>query len=208
MLPHVQSAPENTANTEIPMEPVPTPDTVRDLTPNVCLSLVEFKGACLMRTWAKSRDMGTSAPPSLLQQHKSAFSSASAVDLGKSTYSRENESVCAAFWKELLDVWLRREDTIRYCIAVNARNMQLTSPSSNPDDRLDMDRAMTPQSAPSSRGESQTEFVTRQLQNELSVESIIRCRSLEAFKSRCRLFTPHFDSLARGGREKAFWEGR
>lgn len=67
----------------------------------------------------------------------------------------------------------------------------------------------------------------RQLRNELSIESIIRKRSLDGewwrsptperlhaharfwpvFKSRCRFFTPPFSNGPRGEREKSMWNG-
>lgn len=115
------------------------------------------------RSIARSRDTGTSAPPSLLQHHDGRFSSATASDLGKSTYASDSESVCAGFWRELVDVWMRREDTIRYCVAVNQATLtSAPSSSSNPDDRLDLDRASAPAPVQSlSRAESQAEFTVR-----------------------------------------------
>ncbi|KAI3617909.1 hypothetical protein CBS9595_003818 [Malassezia furfur] len=177
-------------------QPLPTPQSVKDVSPNVCLSLVEFKG--------------TSAPPSLLQHHDGRFSSATASDLGKSTYASDSESVCAGFWRELVDVWMRREDTIRYCVAVNQATLtSAPSSSSNPDDRLDLDRASAPAPVQSlSRAESQAEFTERQLRNELAIESIIRRRSLEVFKSRCRAFSPNLSDSVEGQRERTYWEGK
>lgn len=117
----------------------------------------------LNRSYARSRDDGTSAPPSLLQQHDKRFSSASALDLGKSTYASGSNSVCTAFWRELLDVWTHREDTIRYCIAVS-QAARPKAPSNNPDDRLDMDRVVPP-AEPStwSRAENPIDFTVRGL---------------------------------------------
>lgn len=163
----------------------------------------------LNRSSARSRDTGTSAPPSLLQQHDKRFSSAAAADLGKSTYASLNDTVCASFWRELLDVWVRREDTIRYCIAVNGQAANPPAAATNPDNRLDKDYVAAPPPAPAwSRAENQAEFTERQLRNELAVESIIRRRSLEVFKSRCRTFVPTPSDTVEGAREQAFWEGK
>ena len=212
-----------------------TPPNVPDLTPSLCLSLLEFKGTLrpargapslpadmlrqyrkldddvnlrFNRTLARARDQGTSVPPSLLQSHNSRFSSMSATDLGKTTYARTPENVCGFFWQELVNVWAGREDTIRYCIAVNA---QATKPpptvADNPDLRLDRD-APPPPPPPLSRGESMPEFTARQLRNELAIESIIRHRSLDAFKSKCRAFVPHPDAGEHGERELRYWQGQ
>lgn len=107
------------------------------------------------RAFARARDEGTSARPSLLMAHTSRFSSADATDLGRSTYALSPDTVCALFWKELVNVWAGREDTIRYCIAVNA---QAAAPADeSAERRLDGDAPVLP--PPSlGRGESMPEF--------------------------------------------------
>ena len=73
------------------------------------------------------------------------------------------------------------------------------------DDRLDLDRAPAAASVlatAAGRGESDAEFTMRQLRNELAIEAIVRRRSLDVFKSRCRLFSP-----AHTEREQAYWRG-
>ena len=42
----------------------------------------------------------------------------------------------------------------------------------------------------------------RDRRNELAIEAIVRRRSLDVFKSRCRLFSP-----AHTEREQAYWRG-
>ena len=167
----------------------------------------------LNRVLAQTRENGTSAPPSLLQRHDKSFMSSSATDLGRTTYGNAvPEQMCLAFWKELVDLWVRREDTIRYCIEINQQKMeQAHAPrrSISKDDYLDLDRVPVKEDPRPvlrlSRSEPEAEFTARQMQNELMVERIIRHRSLEAFKSRCRPFQP---SDTASDRERAFWEGR
>jgi len=207
----VASEPERAGDPHV----VPTPASVPDVTPSICLSLVEFKDMLrqfravddgvtlrLNRAFAQSRDTGSSAPPSLLQRHDKSFSSSSATDLGRTTYASVPDTMCAAIWTELVQLWTRREDTIKYCIDVNAKHMP--RPLSR-DDRLDLDRTQAAASAPATavtRGESDAEFTMRQLRNELAIEAIVRRRSLDVFKSRCRLFSP-----AHTEREQAYWRG-
>ncbi|CCU99071.1 unnamed protein product [Malassezia sympodialis ATCC 42132] len=194
------SAPVDAKQSLEEMAPIPTPPSVRDVTPSLCLSLVEFKDMLrqfravddsvtlrLNRAFAHSRDRGTSLPPSLLMQHDKSYSSSTATDLGRSTYSSVSETMCASIWLDLVDLWTRREDTIKYCMEINAQQAQQAQAAQAPinkEDLLDLDRAQARErSAPieisRSRGESTAEFMARQLRNELMVESIVRRRSLE-----------------------------
>ncbi|SPO35391.1 uncharacterized protein PSFLO_00862 [Pseudozyma flocculosa] len=196
----------------------PTPTNVKNLTPNTCLAIVEFKDLLrqhrqvddtittrLNRHLARSRDQGYLSSPSLLSS-SSPLSASNAADLGQSTYSTVPEQACAQFWKELLDVWKGREDVVRYCIGV-ADQARGPRPSGT-ESKLDADYTPTPTQARWGRGEDQSEFLTRQMRNELAVESIIRKRSLEAFKSRCRFFQPSPPPGPEGDRERAMWLGR
>lgn len=138
----------------------------------------------LNRAFAQSRDLGSSSPPSLLQRHDKSFSSSSAADLGRSTYAVVSETMCESIWSELALLWKRREDTIRYCIDINAQTQQQRNAAPlSQDDRLDLDRAKASPIETSgvslSRGESTADFTTRQLRNELSIEAIVRRRSLD-----------------------------
>ncbi|WFD24556.1 hypothetical protein MEQU1_003258 [Malassezia equina] len=244
----MRTRPSAPVEEERPLEekvPIPTPPSVRDVTPSLCLSLVEFKGTHnsayhadmlrqfravddsvtlrLNRAFAQSRDRGTSTPPSLLVQHTKSFSSSAATDLGRSTYSSVSEAMCASIWLDLVDLWTRREDTIKYCMDINVRQAQEAQKAEAPlkkEDMLDLDRAQAQKRAtsmkevPRSRGESQAEFMVRiamltkqarQFRNELMVESIVRRRSLDVFQSRCKMFQP--DAQA-SEREWAYWKAR
>ena len=160
-------------------EQVATPPSVTNLDQSICLSLVQFKGACTLtdllrqyralddqvtlrfnRASARSRDTGASTLPSLLQKHTTQFNSASAHDLGKSTYGNMPHDVCAQFWQQLVNVWAGREDAIRYCIAVTDAK-RLPTIADNPDLRLDGDARPAP--AVQSRSEQMDEFTVRHL---------------------------------------------
>ncbi|KAN0061072.1 hypothetical protein ACQY0O_006807 [Thecaphora frezii] len=198
-----------------------TPPGVPNLTPNTCLALVEFKDLLrqyrqvddtvttrLNRHLARWRDSGHIPSPSLLSSTV-PLSASSASDLGQSTYAHVPNEACAQFWSQLLHVWQQREDIVRYCL--NVADFPSPSPSSQRGDaeaRLDADYKpkLTP-FASTSRGEENIQFLKRQLRNELAVESIIRKRSLDAFKSRCRAFRPQFAQGAEGERQRAMWLG-
>lgn len=153
------------------------------------------------RASAHSRDTGESAPPSLLQKHSTQFYSTSARDLGKSTYASVPNDVCAQFWQHLVKVWSEREDAIRYCISVTEK-AHVPTTADNSDLRLDGDARAAPDVQ--SRSEHMDEFLMRQLRNELTIETIIRLRSLEAFKERCRVFAPSGNDA----RELEYWAGK
>lgn len=210
-----------------------TPPNVSNLTPSTCLAIGEFKELVrqyrqlddgittrLNRSFARSRALGQSTSPSLLSS--SNMTSASSSDLGTSTYATPAPGACAAFWRELVDVWIGREEVVRFCIKVADQNssgsytQQTTSPISNRDSR---DRLLDADYHPSSptgnkrgeqrwsRAENSAETLARQLHNELKVESIIRARSLDAFKSRCKFFQPNPPPGPEGDRERAMWQG-
>ncbi|CDR88016.1 uncharacterized protein SPSC_03615 [Sporisorium scitamineum] len=204
-----------------------TPPNVSNLTPSTCLAIGEFKELLrqyrqlddgittrLNRTFARSRALGQSTSPSLLSS--SGMTSASSADLGTSTYATPAPGACAAFWRELVDVWIGREEAVRFCIKVADQHSNPSPPPSSArsstDQLLDADfhpsssRPATEQRW--SRAENSAETLARQLHNELKVESIIRARSLDAFKSRCRFFTPSPPPGPEGDRERAMWLGQ
>ncbi|KAF6767319.1 Caffeine-induced death protein 2 [Kalmanozyma brasiliensis GHG001] len=202
-----------------------TPPNVSNLTPSTCLAIGEFKDLLrqyrqlddgittrLNRSFARSRALGQSSSPTLLSSASST--SASSSDLGTSTYATPAPGACAAFWRELVDVWIGREEAVRFCIAVADATSRPNLPpasASNSDRVLDADYRPATRSEGGerwSRAENSAETLARQLHNELKIESIIRARSLDAFKSRCRFFTPSPPAGPDGDRERAMWAGR
>ena len=207
----VASEPERAGDPHV----VPTPASVPDVTPSICLSLVEFKDMLrqfravddgvtlrLNRAFAQSRDTGSSAPPSHFQRQEMALSSSRGRVVGRTTYASVPDTMCAAIWTELVQLWTRREDTIKYCIDVNAKHMP--RPLSR-DDRLDLDRAPAAASvlAPAAgRVEAGADCALRRLGPAGGGAACGGRRSLDVFKSRCRLFSP-----AHTEREQAYWRG-
>lgn len=203
-----------------------TPPQVSNLTPSTCLAISEFKDLLrqyrqlddgittrLNRSFARSRALGQSTSPSLLSSSK--MNSASSMDLGTSTYGTPAPGACAAFWRELVDVWIGREEVVRFCIQVadqaSSPTRSVSAANAGADSLLDADFQPTKQQNKAerwSRAENTSETLARQLHNELKVESIIRARSLDAFKSRCKFFTPSPKAGPEGERERAMWEGR
>lgn len=223
-----------------------TPPSVRNVSPSICLNMVQFRALMqeyrslddsvttrLNRTLANTRSSGLNSSPSILSGHVPSNSS---LDLGKSTYAIAPEQACLQFWHELVNVWIGREEVLKYCLQVEERNrLQQIAPigtsvagSGKEEWLLDNDvererrrnnlpaSAQAPQKkskydafdSRASRTEDSAETLRRQMKNELSVEAIIRKRSLDVFKSRCRFFTPTFSEGVRGEQERAMWEGK
>ncbi|PWN89523.1 hypothetical protein FA10DRAFT_302847 [Acaromyces ingoldii] len=187
------------------------------------------------RALAKSRATGETSSPSLLSAHATS-SNPTTSDLGRSTYGTATQGECARFWRELVDVWTGRDEVLNYCLAVaaQAQGAAAASPAErlglqrgNGDEKrlLDADLPRDVRGAldavgqrqqrgakaddfdsRDSRSEKSQDLVKRQLRNEVSIEAIIRKRSLEVLKSRCRFFQPAFTNDDRGRREQTLWE--
>ncbi|OSC96803.1 hypothetical protein PYCCODRAFT_1440769 [Trametes coccinea BRFM310] len=94
------------------------------------------------------------------------------------------EQACAHVWRELVANWSRRKDIVEYCVAVVDQSLdeKRQSLQSAGDDASAQRKA---------KGILYAEEVKRnQIHNELAVETIIRKRAYEAFRTRCRYFEP------------------
>ncbi|EKM59167.1 uncharacterized protein PHACADRAFT_249428 [Phanerochaete carnosa HHB-10118-sp] len=94
------------------------------------------------------------------------------------------DEVCAHLWKDLVENWKRRTDIISYCDGVVDQSMsenrkQLESQETDPVQQRKIQGALYAE-----------EVKRNQVHNELAVEKIVRNRSLDAFRSRCRYFEP------------------
>jgi len=94
------------------------------------------------------------------------------------------DQACASLWRELVGNWKRRTELLEYCTTVVDQAL------------IDKRRTFEGQAEdPTSRRKIQgavfeDEVKRNQVHNELTVEGIIRKRSIEAFRSRCQYFTP------------------
>jgi len=103
---------------------------------------------------------------------------------GKSNATLQDEA-CAYFWRELVATWKGRTEIVDYCVQVVDRDIAL---------RRDILKEQD--SSPDSERKIQAtlfgdQVKLNQIHNELTVERIVRRRSLEAFRSRCRYFHPN-----------------
>ncbi|KAL0949971.1 hypothetical protein HGRIS_009989 [Hohenbuehelia grisea] len=96
------------------------------------------------------------------------------------------DQACAQVWKELIANWNRRTKLVEYCVSVVDESL------SEKRTKLESE---APQADPSAMRKAQAalfaeEVKRNQVHYELAVERIIRQRSLDAFKSRCKYFSP------------------
>ncbi|WVR04555.1 hypothetical protein IAU60_001562 [Kwoniella sp. DSM 27419] len=110
------------------------------------------------------------------------------------------EAMCFRLWNEMMAGWAHRQTLLSFCTT--------TVQSSVDDKKRDLadGGAITQVQAVSAprweRGIKEEEALADQLASEETVEAIIRKRTLDAFKSRCRFFTPSpSDPIS-----KAWWD--
>ncbi|KDQ64491.1 hypothetical protein JAAARDRAFT_117784 [Jaapia argillacea MUCL 33604] len=94
------------------------------------------------------------------------------------------DQACAYIWKDLVENWKRRTEIVEYCVGVVDASMD--------EKRQSMQEL---ESDPAAQRRTQAalfadEVKRTQVHNELAVERIVRQRTLDAFRSRCRFFEP------------------
>jgi len=98
------------------------------------------------------------------------------------------DEACAYLWRELVANWKRRTQLIEYCVGVVDQSIEEKKKGIE-------DESLDPSSRKKMQAEMYGEEVKRhQVRNELTVESIIRQRSMDVFRTRCRYFTPTPDA--------------
>jgi len=107
------------------------------------------------------------------------------------------DQACLNIWRELVGNWRRRTKLVEYCVFIVDQSLaekQSLLDGENQDTAIK--RTM--------QGQIYAEQVKRtQVHNELRVETIIRRRAVEAFRSRCQFFVPPTQDAE--GRE--VWDG-
>jgi len=94
------------------------------------------------------------------------------------------DQACSFLWHELIGNWNRRTKLVEYCVAVVDRSLNEKRKSIE-------DQYGDPSAQRKTQAALFAEEVKRnQVYNELAVEAIVRQRSLDAFRSRCKYFVP------------------
>ncbi|GJJ07112.1 hypothetical protein Clacol_001312 [Clathrus columnatus] len=119
----------------------------------------------------------------------------SVKQLSGNTADSQNEA-CAYFWSQLIVPkagWKARTEIVQYCVDVVDKGMEQTKATflkesletGNEDEAVSERRKRHRNAVLYS-----AEVKKNQIHNELTVERIVRRRSLEAFRSRCKFFQP------------------
>ncbi|PCH41161.1 hypothetical protein WOLCODRAFT_137225 [Wolfiporia cocos MD-104 SS10] len=154
-----------------------TPKTVH-VNPSTCHDLSLFKD--LLKEYRRLDDTIT------MRLNRTTAQFRDRDRLGTGGKGNIEEQACAQMWRELVANWKRRTEIVDYCVGVVDQSMEekRQSLSSKEHDAASQRRT---------QGALFAEEVKRnQVRNELAVEQIIRQRSLDAFKSRCKYFEPPF----------------
>ncbi|KAJ7180074.1 caffeine-induced death protein 2-domain-containing protein [Mycena crocata] len=102
---------------------------------------------------------------------------------GRSSKGSVQDQACANLWQELVSNWKRRIQLIEYCVDVVDQSKEDKQVAAKTEE--DPTRQRTFEAAVFSE-----DVKRNQVHNELSIDAIIRKRSAEAFRSRCRYFSP------------------
>ncbi|KAF9969551.1 hypothetical protein BGZ73_008055 [Actinomortierella ambigua] len=108
-----------------------------------------------------------------------------------------SEGACAQFFNDLVEAYAKRDASIKFCLDTMDKNLAVKKQklAEDPDDYVVKDSIMTDESKASdfrrlqSREDRTIWCASRQIiDNERTVEDIVRGRSLKAFQEKCPLF--------------------
>ncbi|KAJ6485011.1 caffeine-induced death protein 2-domain-containing protein [Mycena vitilis] len=105
------------------------------------------------------------------------------------------DQACANLWQELVSNWKRRKQLIDYCVAVVDQAKEDKQKAAQVED--DPARRRTIEATMFS-----DDVKRNQVHDELSIDSIVQKRSLQAFRTRCRYFEPPLTDTA----ARKFWD--
>ncbi|KIK30679.1 hypothetical protein PISMIDRAFT_670769 [Pisolithus microcarpus 441] len=151
------------------------------VSPTTCHNLSLFKD--LLREYRRLDDTITMR----LNRSDAQFRDRDRV--GSNKKGNVQDLACEYVWKELVENWKRRTEIVDYCVNVVDQSM-------NEKRRVLEGQHGDARAQRKAQADLFAEEVKRnQVHNELSVERIIRKRSLDAFQSRCRYFTPPMNDI-------------
>ncbi|KAG0222511.1 Coiled-coil domain-containing protein 58 [Actinomortierella wolfii] len=93
-----------------------------------------------------------------------------------------SEAACAQFFNDLVAAYAKRDASIKFCLETMDKNLAVKKQklAEDPDDYVVKDSIMT--------DESKASIIRQIIDNERTVEDIVRGRSLKAFQEKCPLF--------------------
>ncbi|KIK06718.1 hypothetical protein K443DRAFT_674001 [Laccaria amethystina LaAM-08-1] len=150
---------------------------VVNVSPSTCHDLSLFKE--ILREYRKLDDTITMR----LNRANAAMRDQERTQDGLGGENVQNQA-CAYLWRELVGNWRRRTQLVEYCANVVDEDLK---------EKRNVSQGQS--NDPISWRKTQVAILVNQvkrnqLHNELTVEAIIRKRSVDAFRSRCRYFVP------------------
>ncbi|KAI0701808.1 caffeine-induced death protein 2-domain-containing protein [Cytidiella melzeri] len=154
---------------------VQTPSLTVHVSPATCHNISLFKD--IMSQYRKLDDTIIMS----LNRTNAKFRDLERAGIGKGSVQDQS---CAHLWKDLVENWKRRTEIVDYCVNVVDQSLEEKRRSL---DTVDAD----PAAQRKIKGALFAEEVKRnQIHYELTVEKIVRNRSLQVFQSRCKYFEP------------------
>ncbi|EJD48372.1 hypothetical protein AURDEDRAFT_85664 [Auricularia subglabra TFB-10046 SS5] len=175
------SSPDGSASASHYAQGLSSPPAVARLSPDICSQLSVFKE--LMREYRKIDDTITMRLNRTTAQFRERERTGDGY--GSSTLS---DDACAFFWTHLVAHWKGRAEVVQYCVDVVDKSMdEKRATLASRDTSLEADARLRRKL----QGELYADEVKRtQMHSELTVEQIIRQRSFDAFRSRCKFWQP------------------
>lgn len=157
----------------------PTSTQTIHVSPSLCHDLVVFKD--LLKEYRKVDDSIT------VRLNRTNAQFRDRDRLGDSGKGSLQDQACAYFWQELVESWKRRLEVVDYCATVVDQAFEAEKKAYENQRETQTDPAWHRRSQ-SALFES--EVKRNHVLNERTVERIVQQKSLDAFRSRCKYFTP------------------
>ncbi|KAJ4481508.1 caffeine-induced death protein 2-domain-containing protein [Lentinula edodes] len=158
-----------------------TPQIVH-VSPETCLNLSMFKA--VLRSYRALDDTINMR----LNRTAAFMHDQERQKVSRSKLSAE-EQACSRLWQELVSNWSRRKELIGYCVGV-------VDKSNEEKQEIVDSQTSSPSEVRKARAEKYSQEVKRdQIHKELSVETIVKQRSIDVFRSRCMYFVPPFTDV-------------
>lgn len=146
------------------------------VTPSTCFNLSLFKD--ILKEYRKLDDTITTR-----LNRATALARDQERASGQGVENAQSQA-CLGVWRELTENWKRRTKLVDYCVAVVDKSI---------DDKRGALQTLADDPALQRKTKADIysdEVYRRQMHNEITVESIVRKRVVDAFQSRCRYFVP------------------
>ncbi|KAF5369877.1 hypothetical protein D9758_001073 [Tetrapyrgos nigripes] len=157
------------------IQPPQPPGGLPQASPETCVNLSLFKE--LLKEYRQLDD-------TINMRLNRANANVRDEERGRTAKGTIEDQACARLWQELVSNWNRRKQLVGYCVSIVDRGLEEKQ-------KIIENQDTSPAARRKIVAEKYADEVKRQqFHNEVSVEMIVRKRSLEVFRSKCRYFVP------------------